>query len=129
MALTIFDPQQEMLRRMREDAACGRIKNGEDPLSWQADARSKLEKMLGLPLEQADPREEICWTRERENYTETRFILYSEKQVRVPCHLLLPKPAGASLPLMVCLQGHSTGMHISLGEARFPGDEEDIEGD
>ncbi len=30
---------------------------------------------------------------------------------------------------MVCLQGHSTGMHISLGVPKFPGDAEDIEGD
>ena len=30
---------------------------------------------------------------------------------------------------MVCLQGHSTGMHISLGVPRFPGDQEDIDGD
>ena len=129
MALTIFDPREEMLRRMRENTFAGRIQPGEDVAEWQAAARRKLETLLGLPFDQVDPRPEICWTREREYCTETRIIIYSEKDVRVPCHLLLPKAEGKSLPLMVCLQGHSTGMHISLGTARFPGDQEDIDGD
>ncbi|MCR4622605.1 MAG: alpha/beta hydrolase family protein [Clostridiales bacterium] len=129
MALTLFDPRDEMLRRMRENTFAGRIKPGEDVAEWQASARHKLEKLLGLPFENVDPQTEICWTRENEYGTETRLIVYSEKDARVPCHLLLPKDGGEKLPLMVCLQGHSTGMHISLGVAKFPGDQEDIDGD
>ncbi len=43
--------------------------------------------------------------------------------------MLLPKCAAQEkLPLIICLQGHSTGMHISLGRAVFAGDEETISG-
>ena len=31
-------------------------------------------------------------------------------------------------PVIICLQGHSTGMHISLGRPKFEGDEELISG-
>ncbi len=37
--------------------------------------------------------------------------------VTVPCLLGLPRGGGSSLPLMVCLQGHSDGMHVSMGVA------------
>ncbi|MBQ9409107.1 MAG: acetylxylan esterase [Clostridia bacterium] len=129
MSVTVFDPQQEMLRRMQKSAFHGRIRPGEDPLSWQCDARCKLERLLGLPFEAVDPQVEVSWTREKEGYRETRFLFRSEEEVRVPCHLLLPKTDKDKLPLMVCLQGHSTGMHISLGQAKFPKDAEDIAGD
>ncbi len=129
MPYTLFDPQAEMLRRMRECAFEGRIRPGEDVSAWQENARRRLEKLLGLPFEQVPPETEVCWTRERDGYTETRFVLYSEKDARVPCHMLLPAGKKRGLPLMVCLQGHSTGMHISLGEPKFDGDQEDIDGD
>ena len=66
-------------------------------------------------------------------FTETRFVFESEPGFRVPAHLLVPKAASplsraGKLPVMICLQGHSTGMHISLGRAKFPGDEETIAG-
>ena len=83
----------------------------------------------GLPLESVEPDTEICWTREREDCLETRLIVNTEKDVRIPCHLLIPYTDCEKLPLMVCLQGHSTGMHISLGVAKYPGDQEDIDGD
>ena len=129
MAFTLFDPRQEMLRRMREGAFTGRIRPGEDVLSWQARARKRLETLLGLPFEETEAKAEIEFTREKDGCAETRFLLYSEKEVRVPCHLLVPHTQKEKLPLMICLQGHSTGMHISLGEAIFDGDQEDIDGD
>ena len=66
-------------------------------------------------------------------FTEMRFSFESEPGFYVPAHLLIPKAAsahsrGGRLPVMICLQGHSTGMHISLGRAKFPGDAETIAG-
>lgn len=92
-------------------------------------ARRLLER-LGLPLEKVAPETRIEWTREEDGYTETRFVFKSEKDVFVPCHLLLPSnSSGGKLPLIICLQGHSTGMHISLGRPVYPGDAESIAGD
>ena len=60
---------------------------------------------------------------------EIRFRFKSEKNVTIPCHLCIPKGAeGKKLPLMITLQGHSTGMHISLGRPIYPGDEQDCKG-
>ncbi len=66
-------------------------------------------------------------------FTELRFTFESEPGFRVPAHLLIPKAPSrlernGKLPVMICLQGHSTGMHISLGRAKFPGDAETIAG-
>jgi len=41
--------------------------------------------------------------------------------------LLLPDGV-ENPPVMICLQGHSTGMHISLGRAKYDGDEEMVKG-
>jgi len=72
-------------------------------------------------------------TDEDPRFTEMRFSFESEPGFFVPAHLLIPQAASplarhGKLPVMICLQGHSTGMHISIGRARFPGDEETIAG-
>lgn len=62
--------------------------------------------------------------------TETRFVFTSETNADVPCHLLLPTGTDNKrrFPLAICLQGHTTGMHISLGRALRDGDEKAISG-
>jgi len=46
----------------------------------------------------------------------------------VPGYLLRPKKAKRPLPVMICLQGHSPGMHISIGRARTKRELESIRG-
>ena len=49
-------------------------------------------------------------------YIQIRMIVTTEPDVKCPCMLLLPK--GKPNPsVVICLQGHSNGMMISLGEA------------
>ena len=101
---------------------------GENFLQWQKEARQKLIELTGLDrFEKTEPLLEIEYEQKIENATEIRFTFASEEGYRVPCHLLLPdgieKP-----PVIVCLQGHSSGMHISLGRPKYPGDEDDIKG-
>ena len=72
-----------------------------------------------------DPR--ILEETECAGYRKTTFCFQSEPDYWVPGCLLTP-PGKGPFPLAICLQGHSTGMHISLGEPRFPGDEESIRG-
>ncbi len=73
------------------------------------------------------PELEIEYEQKIDNATEIRFTYQSEKGYRVPCHLLLPDGVEKP-PVMICLQGHSKGMHISLGKPKYPGDEETING-
>lgn len=95
---------------------------------WQCAAREKLSQLLGLDkFQKTDLDVTIEREKKIEGATEIRFTYQSEAGYRVPCHMLLPdgiqKP-----PVMICLQGHSKGMHISLGKPKYEGDENTIKG-
>lgn len=108
---------------------------------WRYDVDVKLRQLLGMDnFEKVDPNIRIEYEKECEDFYETRFIFTSEYKVDVPVHLLIPKtdktitPEDAhtaksegSFPVMVCLQGHSPGMHISLARAKDDIDKESIE--
>ncbi len=103
--------------------------DGKIPFSdWQAVARAKLRELLGLDLISRCADElEVLSVKNCGDYTDTRFSFQSEEGYYVPCHILKPKTAVGKLPVLICLQGHSTGMHISLGNPIFDGDEGDIQ--
>ena len=102
--------------------------NGGDFTLWQQKAKEKLEDILGLPFSICDDLFSIEFEKEHDNFKEIRFTFQSEEGYFVPCHLLIPKEADALPPLAICLQGHSTGMHISMGRVLYSGDEELISG-
>ena len=122
-----LDPQKKHIELLKTIRPAQRLRPGEDFAAWQPRARAKLNELLGLPLESCDPNLRIDWQQDRGNHTEIRFLFASEPGVDVLCHLLLPK-TDHPVPLVICLQGHSTGMHISLGQPKFPGDEASISG-
>lgn len=101
--------------------------HGSDFSAWQQKAREQLGKLLCMPEKNADDDLVIEWTQEHETCTEIRFTFVSEAGYRAPAHLLLPRGVERPIP-MICLQGHSTGMHISLGRPRSEEDQEDIDG-
>lgn len=57
-------------------------------------------------------------------YDEIKFEVETEPDFFVPAHMLLPKKrtSGEKFPTVICLQGHTTGMHISLGIKKYPDD-------
>lgn len=99
--------------------------DGKQPFSaWQAEARTKLIELLGLEkFTRCEPLLDIEWEKEDENMTEIRFTFQSEAGYFALCHLCVPKGAKEPLPLVICLQGHSKGMHVSLGRTLFPGED------
>ncbi len=125
-----LDPQVRNLQAMKDVKPSMRFKQGEDFAAWQDEARAKLMELLGLPLEQAEENFRIEWTKDDDpTCTEIRFLFESEPLTTVCCHLLLPKNVPQeNLPMVICLQGHSKGMHISLGHPIYEGDEETISG-
>ena len=82
---------------------------------WQKQAREKLAALLGLPYKKPADHIIMEYDRMEPDFREIRFSIESEKGYFVPCHLLIPKDASAPLPVVICLQGHSRGMHVSLG--------------
>ncbi|MBQ8526685.1 MAG: hypothetical protein IJ460_08230 [Clostridia bacterium] len=101
---------------------------GEDFDAWRQSSREKLSQLLGLDkFSKTEPKTEIEYEKKVEGATEIRFTFQSEDGYRVPCHLLLPDGI-VNPPVMICLQGHSKGMHISLGRPKYDGDERSIQG-
>ena len=101
---------------------------GENYEQWKDEARKKLSSLIGLDkFTLADLDLDIEYESEIQNATEIRFTYQSEEGYRVPAHMFLPDSV-ENLPLMICLQGHSTGMHISFGRPKYSGDEETING-
>jgi len=92
--------------------------------AWQKEAREKLTELLGLPLEGCEDCFTVTETLETDTYREIRFEFQSEPGYFIPGHLLIPKDAQLPLPGVICLQGHSTGKHYSLGYKRYETDNE-----
>jgi len=88
----------------------------------EADYKERLSESLKVVMgdmpDRVEPQIEIEYEKKCKGYTERRFSFLTEKDTRVPCHLLIPDGADTPRPLAICLQGHSPGMHISLGKAK-----------
>ena len=94
---------------------------------WQEQARKKFGELLGIPyMISCHPEFEQEETVDCNGYTRTRFSFMSEPGYYVPGYILMPKKISGKLPLMICVQGHSTGMHISMGIAKYPNDDADF---
>lgn len=102
-----------------------------DFAAWQETARAKLRELLGIDRMGVCPpaiteREERAF----EGFDEIKFKVETEPGFFSCCRLRIPAhTAGAKLPLVICLQGHTTGEHISVGIPIYPGDEADLGGD
>ena len=96
--------------------------------TWQNEARAKLRELVCLDaIERAeDNKFNLEYKKECDGYTEYRFTISSEDGYHFPCVLRVPEGAKAPIPVFICLQGHSTGFHMSLGNPMFPGDENGI---
>lgn len=85
--------------------------------------RSDLDRLLGDKPERRDPEWRTVSVSDRGSYLEKEIVFSSEENAEVPCYLLVPKALEGKAPVMICLQGHTSGMHISLGRPLYPGDE------
>ena len=97
---------------------------------WKKAAKEKLCELLGMDkIERCENAAfAIEYTKELDGYTEYRFTVQSEPGYTVPCVMRVPKKKEGKVPLIICLQGHSTGFHISLGTPIYEGDEKLISG-
>ena len=121
------DPVKHTLEEIKKIEPCMRYRGG-DFAEWQKKSRMKLAELLGLPFVHCENLFTVVFDEPRKTHREIRFTFQSEAGYFVPCHLLIPNGADEPLPVVICLQGHSTGMHISLGQPKFKGDAETISG-
>ena len=96
---------------------------------WQNELRRRLTDLLAIPARRDTPLDVVVEAdRGTEKYAMSRIRFTAEPGEIVPGYLLRPKGATAPLPVMICLQGHSPGMHISIGQARNEREQKSIEG-
>ena len=82
---------------------------------------AKLTELISMPEKQVSPVAIIEHTDESdERFDEIRFVFESEPDFFVPAHMLLPKNRRGRIPMVICLQGHSAGMHISMARNPYP---------
>ena len=94
-----------------------------DLQEWQIKAHEKMTELLGLPLQDCDINFRILKEEECEKYKRISFEYQSEPGHYVPCTLLVPNKLDKPTAGVICVQGHTTGAHISLGISKFEQDE------
>lgn len=87
--------------------------------AWRDSLDSTLRRLLGTPPELVplDVARAEDLMPVADDFRDIRFTFRSEAHADVPCHLLLPKTGDGPFPVVICLQGHTSGMHLSMGRA------------
>ena len=101
--------------------------DGMDFLAWKNEVREKLLELVGIDriAENACPLNiQIESEEQKDGYKQIRFVFESETGSLVPCYLLIPDTGKEKYPVAITLQGHSSGVHNSVGLVKFPQDEE-----
>ena len=122
----IYNSNEYIKHIAAKTAPSMRYNQGTDLSLWQKNAKEKLTELLGLPFEKCEDRFTVTSETQCDEYTRTDFEFQSEEGYFARCVFLFPKNAKGKLPCAICLQGHTTGMHVSFGEVRFDGDKEQI---
>ena len=125
---TKFSPDNCHERLLREREPLLRFNKDRDFGEWREEVRAKLTELIGDMPERVPVNVQIEWVKEHGEFKEYRFVYDTEVDTSVPAHLLVPRSASGPLPVVICLQGHSTGMHISLARAIYESDEKSIQG-
>ena len=116
-------------QQLKQTEPSMRYDGKEDFTQWQKKAHEKLWELLGMSRMQTCEDSFLIESEEqKEGYKKILFSFQSEPGYHVPCCALLPDKMKEQQKVVICLQGHSTGMHISFGETRFPRDEELLKG-
>lgn len=83
--------------------------------SWQTELRRQLRDLVGeFPAERPPLNVRHLWQRRHPLGTIGKIVFTSEPYVDVPAYVCLPHQPIQPLTFMICLQGHSTGMHLSI---------------
>jgi Abhydrolase family len=90
--------------------------NGGAFTTWQKNLSSKLRELVGImPSEKTDLNVRKLWQKEHKYGTIEKIVFTSEPYCDVPAYVCTPKNKIKPYPFFICLQGHSSGMHNSIG--------------
>ena len=93
--------------------------NGGDVKKWQGRLRRKLRGLIGeTPENRCELHARRLWVREHPLGTIEKITFASEPYSDVVAYVCLPRDVQPPYTFMICLQGHSTGMHNSIAVQR-----------
>ncbi len=92
---------------------------GGDLSAWRRRLRRKVTDLVGgFPDSRGPLRVRRVWSRPHPLGTIEKIVFTSEPHADVPAYVCIPRSATPPYPFMICVQGHSTGMHVSIGVDR-----------
>jgi dienelactone hydrolase len=110
-----FSPSVNHRFIMDQITASLRYDGGEVEL-WGNRLREKVRQLIGFgPVERPPLNVRSLWQRPHPLGTIEKIVFTSEPLCDVPAYVCIPENAPRPLTTMICLQGHTTGMHISIG--------------
>lgn len=98
-----------------------------DIYQWKNELKKTFKEVLGLnSIEKNSCPLNFCIENEEDkgSYRRIRFTFESEIGARVPCYLCVPNTGKEKYPVVITLQGHTSGFHNSVGIVKYYGDEE-----
>ncbi|MEI6519212.1 MAG: alpha/beta hydrolase family protein [bacterium] len=126
--MDFFHPNLQQQYLMQSAPLTMSYRQEEDFSIWKNEVNTKFRELIGEISTDKPLDIRIEHEIRGEEYREIRYIFTAEEMADVPCYLLIPNNTPTPCPVVICLQGHTTGMHISLGIARNPEDKEAIAG-
>jgi dienelactone hydrolase len=126
--MDFFHPNFQQQQLMLSAPRTLRYKQDADFNTWKNEVDKKFRELIGEISTDMPLNIRVEHEIRGETFREIRYVFTSEEWADVPCYLLIPNNGPTPCPVIICLQGHTTGMHISLGISRYPGDNEAIAG-
>ena len=111
-----------LTEKMQPKLSYNKRKNYE---KWKKEIKEKFIELTGLDqiaLNACEPELDIEKEEQMDGYRQIKFSFYSEVGAVVPCYLLIPDTKKEKYPVVITLQGHSTGYHNSVGQIKFEED-------
>ena len=116
--------------RLGDDLGPALAYDGGGVRDWQQRLRPRLRDLLGLDAMPTDPpalNPRTLWRRDHPLGVIEKIVFTAEAGADVPAYLCLPnQPSADPPPVFVCLQGHSSGMHLSIA-ASFEDEDAPVE--
>lgn len=86
--------------------------------NWRSQLRDKARSLVGLPERDGSGLDvRVLWEQDDELGSITKLVFTAEERADVPCYFCVPHGAVAPYTTVICLQGHTSGMHNSIGRA------------
>jgi len=118
---------QRLMKQTEQELAF----NGGDVKTWQRKLKRKVAQLVGdIPKDRVPLNVESLWKCDHPLGTIEKIVFTAEPYADVIAYVCLPKDVPPPYTFFVCVQGHSTGAHNSIGVDRDTNNETiDVPGD